>query len=72
MPTHMTPTQLAERWQRPASWIRQQANAGAIPAIKLGHTWRFDLLDIEAFETRHKTADPLSLTPGAAARRRAS
>lgn len=63
MTQHLTPEQVADRWQRPVSWVRQQAKASAIPAMKLGHTWRFDLADIERYEARHKTADPLSMTP---------
>lgn len=68
MAPHLTPTQLAERWQRPVAWVRGQAKAGTIPAIRIGGTWRFDPEAIARFEARHATADPLSMTPGSAAR----
>lgn len=65
---YLTPTELAERYQRPVTWVTRQAKAGVLPGIKVGHTWRFDPEDIARYETRHKTADPLSMTDGAAAR----
>lgn len=68
MPDLMTPTELAQRWRRPTRWIREQAKAGAIPAIAVGSRWRFDPDDIARYETRRKTADPLTLTALSAAR----
>jgi hypothetical protein len=64
----LTPDDLATRWQRPRTWVTRQAKAGAIPGVKVGGLWRFDPEDIAAYETRHKTTDPLSLTPLAAKR----
>lgn len=70
---HLTPEQLAERWNRRVQWVR--VNARNIPgAFKVGHLWRFPVEAIERYETRHAVADPLSMTDGAAKRqaRRAS
>jgi len=64
----MTPTELAQRWRRPIRWIREQAKAGAIPAVSIGARWRFDPDDIARWEARHKTADPLTITALSAAR----
>ncbi|WP_156186553.1 helix-turn-helix domain-containing protein [Cellulomonas sp. A375-1] len=71
MTQHLTVTDLAERWKRPAKWVRDQAAASAIPAVKLGGTWRFPLDEIEAHERRQHNAyrDPMSIAPRAAARR---
>lgn len=47
----LTTEQLAERWQRRPQWITKAARAGDIPgAWKLGHLWRFRLVEIEAYE----------------------
>ncbi|GAA1350192.1 hypothetical protein GCM10009636_08440 [Arthrobacter koreensis] len=47
----LTVEQLAERWQRRPQWITKAARAGDIPgAWKLGHLWRFRLVEIEAYE----------------------
>lgn len=70
MSTYLTPVTLGERWDRDPEWVRRAANAGRIPGIKIEGLWRFRPDDIEAYEDRHKTADPLTLSPLAAARRR--
>lgn len=64
MKQRLTVTDLAERLERPARWVRQQAAASAIPAIRVGHTWRFDPDEIDAWERRQHNAyrDPLSMT----------
>lgn len=62
---------LAARWNRTEEWVRTHARSSEIPGVKIGYQWRFDADDIVAFENRHRTRDPLALTPGAAARRRA-
>lgn len=62
---------LATRWKRSEEWVRTAARSKAIPATKIGYQWRFDLDEVVAFEDRNRRRDPLALTPGAAARRRA-
>ena len=63
---------LAQRWDRRTEWITQQARNGAIPgAMKLGHLWRFDLGEIEAYETSKQSESIFALTPGSRARRAA-
>lgn len=68
---HFTVVTLATRWQRSPEWVRRAANAGTIPGTKIGGLWRFDPADIEAYENRHKTADPMSMTDRAIRRRSA-
>lgn len=63
--THYSPDTLAARWGRSPEWIRRAANAGVIPGIKVGGLWRFDPADIESYENRSKTADPMSTPPRA-------
>ena len=71
MSQSLTVEQLAERWQRRPQWITQAARTGAIPgAWKLGHVWRFRLLEIEAYELAQQTPNIFALSPGAEARRR--
>jgi excisionase family DNA binding protein len=68
---HLTPDELADRWKRSAEWIRRAAARGDIPGIKVGALWRFSLADIETYENRHKTADPMSIPPRVNRRRTA-
>lgn len=65
MTDRLTVPEVAARIKRPASWVRKQAAASAIPAIRVGHTWRFDPDEIDAWERRQHNAyrDPLSMTP---------
>lgn len=71
MTSHLTVAALAERWDRRPEWVRR--NARRIPgAMKIGGLWRFDLADIEAYEARRKTPDPLSMTAMSAQRRRSA
>lgn len=50
----LTPQQLAERWQTPITWVRQQYLYGQLPYLKFGHrTIRFRHTDVEAFERTH-------------------
>lgn len=67
----LTSSDLAERWSKPLSWVTSAARAGRIPAIKIGQHWRFSMDDVTAYEERNKNADPLRLSAGAAARRKA-
>lgn len=60
MTARLTPVELAERWQRPVEWIRQHARD--FGGFKVGATWRFDLTEIELYETRQRVADPLRMT----------
>lgn len=66
----LTVEELAARWQRSPVWVRRAAGAERIPAVKIGGLWRFNPDEIERYENRHRTADPLSMTPGSMARRR--
>lgn len=66
----LTPDELASRWQRPVRWVREQARAGLIPAVRIGGTWRFDPDAVRQYESRHQTADPMALTDRSAARSR--
>ena len=67
----LTTEQLAERWQRSPRWVTYSARTGAIPgAWKLGHVWRFRLLEIGAYELAQQTPNIFALSPGSAARRR--
>lgn len=54
------PLELAERWQRRVEWIREHAEE--FGGFKVGGYWRFDPDDIERYENRRKTRDPLSMT----------
>ena len=63
---HLTPEQLAERWQRRVEWVRE--NAPDFGGFKVGGFWRFDLADVERYENRRKTRDPLSMTERSAQR----
>lgn len=60
MTGHLTVTDLAERWKRRPEWVQQ--NARSFFGFKIGREWRFDLADIESYEDRRKTADPLAMT----------
>ena len=70
-PTRLTPDEVAQRLRRSRDWVTRSANAGRIPGFKVGGLWRFDLADIERYENRHRTADPLSMTPLSAQRQAA-
>lgn len=43
----LTPEQLAEQLAVPVTWIRQEARAGRIPSLKLGHYRRFVQADVD-------------------------
>lgn len=64
MTTHLTVADLAARWVRTEAWVRSQAKSDAIPAIRIGDTWRFDLLEIERYEAtkRNDYRDPLAMS----------
>lgn len=57
---HLTVVELAGRWKRRPEWVQQ--NARSFFGFKIGREWRFDLADIESYENRRKTADPLTMT----------
>lgn len=63
-PARLTAAEVAARLRRPVGWVRAQANAGTLPAIRVGHTWRFDPDEIDAWERRQHNAyrDPMSMT----------
>lgn len=66
---HLTVVDLAERWKRRPEWVQQ--NARSFFGFKIGREWRFDLADIESYEDRRKTADPLAMTELSAKRQAA-
>ena len=47
MPEIMTLQQVAEYLKFSKDKVYQMANAGKIPAIKIGKQWRFDKTDLE-------------------------
>lgn len=57
---HLTVAELAERWKRRPEWVQQ--NARSFFGFKIGREWRFDLADIESYEDRRKSVDPMSMT----------
>ncbi|WP_407079904.1 helix-turn-helix domain-containing protein [Arthrobacter zhaoxinii] len=66
----LTVQQLAERWQRRPEWVTQAARQGQIPgAWKLGHFWRFRLLELAAYEEAQQAPNIFELSPGVARRR---
>lgn len=65
----LTTTDLAERWHmhRQTAW----RYAKRIPGARfIGRKWTVPIEAVEAFEARHSTQDPLSMTPLSAARSR--
>lgn len=62
----LAPEDLAARWGRRVEWIRQHAEE--FGGFKVGGYWRFDPDDIERYENRRKTRDPLSMTGLSASR----
>lgn len=46
----LKPEQLSDRWQIPPDQIRRLARRREIPALKIGHYWRFSEVEIEKFE----------------------
>lgn len=55
MPEIMTLQQVAEYLKFSKDKVYQMANAGKIPAIKIGKQWRFDHSDLIEWLTNHKT-----------------
>jgi hypothetical protein len=41
--------QLAELWNIPETWVREQARLGVLPSIRLGHYVRFRIEEVERF-----------------------
>lgn len=65
MTTHFTAQSLADRWDKTAEWVTDQARKGNIPgAWKLGREWRFDPETIENYEQSQRTDNIFALTPG--------
>lgn len=57
MPEIMTLQQVAEYLKFSKDKVYQMANAGRIPAIKIGKQWRFDKNDLEKWIDKHKNAE---------------
>lgn len=57
MPEIMTLQQVAEYLKFSKDKVYQMANAGKIPAIKIGKQWRFDKNDLEKWIDRHKNKE---------------
>jgi hypothetical protein len=51
---HMDALALAERWQKPPSWVYSNWKRLGIPAIRIGQSLRFALMDIERWEEEHR------------------
>ncbi|WP_326964621.1 helix-turn-helix domain-containing protein [Arthrobacter sp. PL16] len=50
----LTPTDLADRWKKPARTLGQWRYEGRGPAyVKIGGAVRYRLADVEAYETEH-------------------
>jgi hypothetical protein len=43
--------QLAELWNIPETWVREQARLGKLPCFRLGHYMRFRIEEVERFLT---------------------
>jgi excisionase family DNA binding protein len=54
MPEIMTLQQVAEYLKFSKDKVYQMANAGKIPAIKIGKQWRFDKNDLNKWIEEHK------------------
>ena len=54
MPEIMTLQQVAEYLKFSKDKVYQMANAGKIPAIKIGKQWRFDKNDLNKWIDKHK------------------
>ena len=48
----LTAQEVAERLRVPTSWVYASARRRVLPAVKLGHYWRFREDAIEAFVAR--------------------
>lgn len=58
MVIYLTTKELAERWKVPAKSLVDSRSQGSGPAFyKIGGKVRYDLRDIEAFETRCSTKE---------------
>lgn len=65
MSDHLTAQGLADRWDKSAKWVTEQARQKQIPgAWKLGRQWRFNVEQIEAYEQSQRTDNIFALTPG--------
>ena len=49
--------QLAELWNIPETWVREQARLGVLPSIRLGHYVRFRLEEVERFVAKRANHD---------------
>ena len=47
-------SEIAERLGVPETWVRETTRSGAMPAIKLGKYWRYDLADVETWVAKCK------------------
>jgi excisionase family DNA binding protein len=47
-------SEIAERLNVPEGWVRESTRSGALPAIKLGKYWRYDLADVQAWLAKCK------------------
>ena len=41
--------EIAERLGVPETWVRESTRSGAMPAIRLGRYWRYDMADVDAW-----------------------
>ncbi len=61
MPEIITLQQVAEYLKFSKDKVYQLANAGKIPAIKIGKQWRFDKNDLGKWIDKHKNTESRSL-----------
>lgn len=70
MPT-LTPVQVAEDLQISRSTVLQYIHAGNLPFFKVGHRWRIEVRDFEAWKEARKIQsgawDPYRIEPGSPA-----
>lgn len=51
----MTAAQVAARWQGSPATVNRYARTGALPAVRVGGSWRFAEHAVEAYERRQST-----------------
>ena len=61
MPEIMTLQQVAEYLKFSKDKVYHMANAGKIPAIKIGKQWRFDKNDLNKWIDKHKNDESRSI-----------
>ncbi|MGW1813320.1 helix-turn-helix domain-containing protein [Streptomyces sp. NPDC002125] len=67
LPSLHTPKDVADALKVSAWWVREQAKAGHVPAVKIAGTWRFTdhqvQLLVDLHTTTPETAPAVEVTP---------